>query len=307
MEFVVLGGDGYLGKHLCSYLATRGHRVTATLFTDEIPITEQESSSINFVAASIEKLKSKVDLFPQNPDAVFDFIWSGVSVDKRNDIQLQLKNIEYTMRCMEFAHAIKAKRFIYPGSTSEYLYCGKPIDVRAVPSPHNAYGAAKVATRYVCEEYAKSLNLNFIYAVITGIYSADRTDGNVIYYVIDELLHGRKPKLSSLEQLWDYIYIDDVVCALEAIGKYGKPGKFYAVGHGDNIMLKEYITTIRDMIDPNLPLGIGEIDVQYNGVLPSSCVDLTEIKTDTGWEPKISFEQGIHNTISAMKAAYTSK
>ena len=170
------------------------------------------------------------------------------------------------------------------------------------PSPQNAYGAAKVAARFLCESLCKELKIPYIYAVATGIYASDRRDDNVIYYTISKLLKREKPSLTKLEQLWDYVHIDDAVEALYLISTKGKDGAFYSIGHGDNWALANYIYKIRDIIDPSLPLGIGEVPYKgRSGVLPCSCVDLTDLCHDTGFVPRVSFEEGITRVIEAVK------
>ena len=154
--------------------------------------------------------------------------------------------------------------------------------------------------RYLAEEYARQAGISFIYVVIAGIYAADRKDNNVIFYTIDKLLRGEKPSLTKLEQLWDYVSIEDVVDALALIGDKGENGAFYAIGHGDNQPLYKYIEIIHKYIDPDIPLGIG--DVPYtNDRLPSSCIDLSRLYKDTGFVPKVNFEDGIQRVIETMK------
>jgi nucleoside-diphosphate-sugar epimerase len=139
-----------------------------------------------------------------------------------------------------------------------------------------------------------------VYVVISGIYSADRLDSNVITYSINKLLDGECPSLTKLEQLWDYVHIDDVVMGLRLIIDKGKDNAFYVIGHGDNWPLANYIYKIRDAIDPTLVLGIGDVPYK-DGKIPMSCVDLSEMKRDTGFEPKISFEIGILEMIESIK------
>ena len=103
-----------------------------------------------------------------------------------------------------------------------------------------------------------------------------------------------------MEQKWDYVYIDDVIDALLAIGRKGKNGKVYAIGHGDNWPLSNYIRIIHELIDPSLPLGIGDIPYDCKK-LPSSCVDLSEITIDTGFIPRVPFEVGIKKVINKLK------
>ena len=213
---------------------------------------------------------------------------------------MQLQNVEMSANVVRLAAETGADRIICPGSTMEYIYYGKPLNENAIPSPLNAYGAAKIAARYACAVLSTELNLPFIYTVISGIYSEDRNDNNVIYYTISKLLHGERPSLTKLEQLWDYVHIDDVVYGLRLIAEQGKPGAFYALGHGDNWPLSNYIFKIRDVIDPNLPLGIGDIPYT-NNEMPCSCVDLGPIYEDTGFVPQVSFEEGIKRVISEVR------
>ena len=77
----------------------------------------------------------------------------------------------------------------------------------------------------------------------------------------------------------------------------------YGIGSGEHRTLKEYVCTIRDMINPKLPLGIGELQKQSGGgrnlikQTPSSCINIEKLTEDTGWMPKVSFEEGIRRTI----------
>ena len=77
-------------------------------------------------------------------------------------------------------------------------------------------------------------------------------------------------------------------------------GKVYPIGHGDNWPLKNYIMIIRDLIDKNAPLGIGEIPYQSTE-RPSSCMDLTAMQRDVGFVPKVPFEEGASRMILRVK------
>jgi len=239
------------------------------------------------------------DELPYGADVFYHLAWKGMAPAHRNDFEMQYWNIEHSLYNVRLAASLGVKKFVLPGSTFEYLHHYAPINELAVPSPVNAYGSTKLAVRFLCGELATQLGLGLIYTVITGVYSADRRDGNVIYYVIDELLNSRKPSLTSLEQRWDYIHINDVCKALHLVGEKGKPGRFYSIGSGDNIPLRDYIFKIRDLIDPCLPLGIGE--KPNGGKLTSSCIDLTALSEDTGFVPDISFDKGIREVIEALK------
>lgn len=298
---IITGADGFIGTHLIEYLREKNVEIWAVVYPGS-PNKDQYlgREGIHTICTELSALGEHIDQFPVGADAFYHFAWQGVNANARNDFSLQQGNISLTLECMELAAALRAKKFILPGSTSEYLYYGKPINEEAIPSPQNAYGSVKVALRYLAAAYARQLGLDYIYVVITGIYAADRKDNNVIFLTIDKLLDGEKPSLTRLEQKWDYIYIDDLVEALYLVGEKGKAGRFYAIGHGDNWPLKQYIEMVRQCIDPSLPLGIGDIPYQ-NERIPSSCIDLSAITEDTGFVPKVPFEYGIRKVIEAMK------
>ena len=60
--------------------------------------------------------------------------------------------------------------------------------------------------------------------------------------------------------------------------------------------LKSVLEEIRDAIDPDLELGIGDIPSMSDKVF-SSCVSIRDLTRDTGFVPEVSFEDGISRTI----------
>lgn len=298
---VITGADGFLGSHLTRYLAARDMSVYAVIVPDS-PLRGRIDAipGVYVIEAELSDHRSFEQQIPRGPTALFHLAWSGVSTEARNSIEAQQANLELCMDAARLAAAVGAQRFVLPGSTMEYAHCGQAINARALPSPQDAYGTAKVEARYLCAAMCEQLGVPYIYAVVSGIYSADRRDGNVIYYTIEKLLQRERPVYTKLEQLWDYIHIDDVVRAFYLIALKGRGGAFYSIGHGDNWPLANYIFTIRDLIDPSLPLGIGELPYK-NGNPPSSCVDLTAIEADTGFVPTIPFDVGIKAVIESVK------
>ena len=73
------------------------------------------------------------------------------------------------------------------------------------------------------------------------------------------------------------------------------------MGSGKARPLAENIQILRDAIDPGLPLGLGEIPYGSKQVM-HLCADITQLKEDTGFEPQISFEAGIKETIAWLRS-----
>ncbi len=298
---MITGADGFIGRHLTKELVKEGIEIWAIIHPESKGIQDvPKDSGIHYIECTISNLYSRLSEFPTDIDVCYHLAWQGVNALERDDWEIQCQNIRLGFQCIEFATAIHIKRIIFPGSTNEYLYYGKPINQNAIPSAKDAYGSIKIALHRMAEYYTQKMGIEYIYVVLSGIYAADRRDNNVIFYTIDKLLNGEKPSLTKLEQLWDYVHIDDVVRALRLVGDIGKDRAFYVVGHGDNQPLYKYIYTIRDYINPSLPLGIGKVPYASE-MLPSSCVDMSAVYRDTGYVPQISFEQGIKEVIDTMR------
>ena len=105
------------------------------------------------------------------------------------------------------------------------------------------------------------------------------------------------------EQQWDYLYAKDAGLALYLLGERGVCGKTYCIGSGQTRLLKDYITVIRDHIDINLPIGIGERPYAEKQVM-YLCADITELEKDTGFVPQYNFECGIAETIDWVRENY---
>ena len=301
---VVTGADGFIGSHLLSYFDSINLPVIALVIPKSNTLSRISSlKNITIIECDLYDWE-KIDLLiPIDAEITFYHLaWNGVQPENRMSIEKQLPNVTLSLNAVNLAKKINAKRFITLGSTMEYMYSGKPINETALPTPQNAYGATKLAVRYLCQEMAKEKNLPFIYAVVTGVYGPNRLDNNVITYTIKKLLRKERPSLTKLEQQWDYIHIKDLVQALYLIGEKGKAGAFYAVGHGDNRPLLWYIQTLHSLIDSEVPLGIGDIPYTSDA-LPSSCIDLSALKNDTGFEPKICFEEGVKELINSLEKA----
>lgn len=297
-NIIITGADGFLGRHFCAAFSSQGWTITALVRPQAKHLdTIRGIPHVTIVTCDHSNLSLIASRLPTAPEAFLHLAWAGVTADQRDDFEIQKTNIDLSVAVLRLAIEVKAQKFILPGSPLEYCLSGKIISGRNdTPTPQNAYAAAKVAARYLCDFLAKQHAMPFIYTIFSSCYGPDRRDKNVIFYVIDSLLHGRTPELTGLEQLWDYVHIDDLARGVIAVCERGKPGKCYPIGHGGSVPLRTYIDTIHELIDPKLPLGIGRIPYP-SGKFPCGCIDMTELIEDTGYRPLIPFREGIQSII----------
>lgn len=303
MERVILtGGTGFIGSWLAEELISHGVEVIVLVRSLERAKEKQlfENGRVRLIEYYSQQYQDMISQ-KEKVDAFYHLAWEGVSTEMKNESELQLENIRFSMEMLELANAIKAGRFIATGTVAEYAFSENIMDINGRQTPNDMYGAAKTAVHYMLETQARLLKIPFNWAVVPSTFGEGRRDNNIITYTITSLLRREKPSFGYLLQMWDFLHVKEVVRALWLIGEKGVPDKTYGIGSGVFKPLKDYIIQIRDIIDPSLPLGIGDIPSLSDKAF-SSCVSIYDITKDTGFVPEITFEEGIRRTIPYYRA-----
>lgn len=297
---IVTGATGFIGSWLVQELIHSGYEVVVVVRNVNKLIPDIMSNSSCFI---IEKdiCNLKEDDFDSEKtyDVFYHLGWSGVSPEYKNESDKQMRNIPMSLNALEVCNRIGCRLFIASGTVAEYALTDDIMNLNLKQSPNDMYGAAKVSVHYFMEVRARQLNQPFIWTVIPSTFGERRTDSNIITYTIRTLLKGEKPLYGNLYQMWDFLYVAEVVRALRLIGEKGIVGKVYGIGSGEYRPLRDYIIEIRDIINPKLELGIGEIPSMSKQTF-SSCVNIYDLIRDTGFKPVIGFEEGIKKTIDYL-------
>lgn len=300
-KVIVIGANGFLGSKLTRYLSEK--RITVLAFVPKGFDYSNVSSisgvkcfefSFGYLAAldTIEEIRGV--------DTIYNMAWIGVNAKDRNNEDLQLRNVQCNVEVVQFANRNGIKRLVIPGSAAQYACSGHIIDGTGSPAPSDLYSAAKVATYYYCNTLCNLYCIDLIWPLVTSIYGTGRDDNNLLSYVIKSFLKGEKPSTTKLEQRWDYLHISDLMNALYLLGEKGKGGILYPVGSGENRQLKEYVEIIRDIINPSLLIGIGELPYK-NEKIDNQILDITSLRRDTGFIPMNTFEKGIVSCIEYFR------
>lgn len=291
---VITGGTGFIGHRLTEEIINNGTSVIL-LVRDKSRCDFFENESLEIIEYYSDKYNN-LKQCTQDIDVFYHLAWEGVAPEKKNSRVIQIKNIDFAMEMLEYADAIGAKRFIATGTVAEYTFCEDVMDVYAKQTPNDLYGASKTAAHYMLETWARTIKMPFNWIVIPSTFGEGRRDNNILTYTIRTLLKGEKPSYGYLTQMWDFLYVGEVVRALRLIGEKGQSEKIYAIGSGVYKPLREYVEIIRDIINPELELGIGDKPALSDKAF-SSCVSISELTKDTGFVPEVSFEEGIRKTI----------
>jgi nucleoside-diphosphate-sugar epimerase len=218
-------------------------------------------------------------------DVFYHLAWEG----ERNNFTMQMKNIEWAVNAMKVAHNIGAKQFICTGSQAEYGIFKHKVDEKSPTNPNTAYGACKLACYNLLKTLAMQLKLPFTWVRVFSVYGEGDNPNTLISYLFKCFKENEIPKLSSGNQLWDFLYAEDATNALYLLAKENKTG-LYNLAFGESRPLKEFIIEMKDLINP-------EITLDFNYIYPKSNVELianvNKIKTELEWEPKFNFVNGI--------------
>lgn len=301
MKAVITGATGAVGMALIGALRDRDIDVLVLCR----PGSERNSRlmglrGVRVVECELSALRHFEPDAQQKYDYFFHLGWGGTTGAARNDMFLQNKNVEYALDAVALASRLGCDVFVGAGSQAEYGRVEGKLSSETPTNPENGYGIAKLCagrmTRIMCEQ----LGIKHVWARILSVYGEYDGENSMVMSTINKILDRKIPEFTAGEQIWDYMYSADAAQALLALAERGKNGGIYCLGSGRPETLSEYITKIRDAVDPNAKLGLGKIPYAKNQVM-YLCADITELTRDTGFVPKYSFDEGIAKTVEWAK------
>ena len=300
-KVIVTGANGFIGTALCRELSNQGISVIAVVRNEEENISNIENlKGLRVVYSDLSEFKNLNEkISDRDIDVLYHLAWVGSAGPLRGNAEVQFNNIRYTCDTVEACAKINCKRFVFASSIMEYEI-EAVMATDATPGINTLYSSAKVSADYMARTIAGSLGVNYIRAVISNIYGPGELSPRLVNTSIRKLLNGEHCAFSAGEQTYDFIYIDDAAKTFVAIGEKGVANRTYYIGSQNPRPLKEFLCELRDQVDPNIEIGLGEIP--FNGVsLTYTEFDIHAVKNDTGFIPSVSFTEGIKNTIEWIK------
>ena len=234
-------------------------------------------------------------------DTFFHFAWDGTGANREKSTLNQAFNVVHTLAALTVAKQLDCKKFIGAGSQAEYGRLDLPsINEDSPAKPAIAYGIAKYAAGQLALIEAKKLDIDCFWVRVFSVYGQYDKPTSMISNAVNKMLKREKTSFTPALQRWDYLNCDDAGKAFYAIAEKAKGQGVYCLGSGKPRQLKEFIKSIRDIINPQTDtteLGIGDIPYRGNEVM-NLCADISKIERDTGWKPSISFEDGIRQLVA---------
>lgn len=295
----ITGTTGMIGRALAELLMSEGIEVLLLGNPRSKRLGNMAKGPLATTApCSIDAYADFVPPDDRTWDVFYHLAWSGTFGDTRNNLSAQAHNIQHSLDAVDLAHRLGCKTFIGAGSQAEYGRVDGVLGPDTPANPENGYGIAKFAASRMTLLRCEQLGLRHVWMRIISAYGPYDGAQTMISTTIAALLKGEKPILTPCEQQWDYIYQDDVARAMMLAGKKGRHGAVYPLGSGQTRPLREYVETIRDAIDPALPLGIGERPYAERQVMRLEA-DISALTEDTGFTPQVEFSRGVRLTVEA--------
>ena len=165
------------------------------------------------------------------------------------------------------------------------------LDESTPVRPTTAYGVAKLAAGTLTRELCAERSLRHVWLRLLTAYGPAEDPSYLIPQVILSLLQGKRPALTEGKQPGDFLHAVDASRALRAAGLHESCAGTFVLSSGHHRPVREVALTLRDLIDPRLELGFGEITPADPPLGLRGNPHALELAT--GWSPNISLESGL--------------
>ncbi len=301
-HYLVTGGAGFIGSHLTEELVRRGERVRVadSLITGHrknlahvpgVELLEGDLADLSFATRAVQGIDYVLHqaAIPSVPRSVKDPIESNRA------------NIDSTLNVLVAARDAGVKRIVYAGSSSAYGNAPTLPKHEGMPtSPLSPYALQKLVGEQYMQMFTALYGLETVTIRYFNVFGPRQDPSSAYSGVISQfaktLLEGKAPTIyGDGEQTRDFTYIANVVDGvLRAVTAPGASGQVINVATGTRISLNELFATMRDLIGAKVSVTHGP---PRAGDVKDSLADITRARTLLGYEPKVSFQEGLRQTI----------
>ena len=215
--------------------------------------------------------------------------------------------MDATVALLAAARDAGVKRFIFAGSSSIYgnaAVLPKREDMR--PSPLTPYALQKLVSEQYCQMFTRLYGLETVTTRYFNVFGPRQQPGSpysgVISLFIEALSRGQAPTIyGDGRQTRDFTYVGDVVDGvLRCCDAPGVAGEVINVAVGGRISLLELIRTLNVILKTNVEPTFGE---ERAGDVRDSQADIVKARKLLGYEPRVSFEDGLRETVEWFQSA----
>jgi nucleoside-diphosphate-sugar epimerase len=306
--FLVTGGAGFIGSHLSEELVRRGHtvRVADSLITgkrsnlDHVPgveFLEGDLADMDFAVRAVNGCEYVLHqaAIPSVPRSVKDPVTSNRA------------NVDATLNVLVAARDAGVRRLVFAGSSSAYGNTPTLPKHEEMPTnPLSPYALQKVVGEQYLQMFTRLYGLETVSIRYFNVFGPRQDPSSpysgVISVFATALLEDRPPTIyGDGEQTRDFTYVANVVDGvLRACEAVGASGQVINVATGGRISLNQLFAVMRDIVGA----GVEPEHVEPRaGDVRDSQADIQKAKDILGYQPTVSFEDGLRRTIEWYRSA----
>ena len=295
---VVTGGAGFIGSHMVDVLVDQGYavRVIDNMVGGRQENLAQHQSNPDVVIEQRDiRSYAPNDSFIQNAKYLIHFAGIGDIVPSiEHPMEYMSANVQGTVHMLECARQAGIKKFVYAASSSCYGLAqtptreDHPIDTK-YPYALSKFQGEQAAFHW---HHVYKLPVNSI-RIFNAFGTRSRTSGayGAVFGVFlkQKLANKAFTVVGDGSQKRDFLYVTDVARAFLAAAETDYVGRTYNLGAGKPQSVNRLVELLGGETT-YIPKRPGEPDCTW--------ADITRISSELGWQPQISFEQGVANIVS---------
>lgn len=302
---LVTGGAGFIGSNLANHLAERNEVIAV----DDLYLGTPENldSAVDFREASVLD-----DDLPTDVDCVFhlaalsSLMMHEESIDGlREGVRV---NVEGFANTVEQARRDGCETVVYASTSSIYGDRTEPSPEDMAVEARTGYEASKLARERYAEYFHHRHGLSMaglrFFSVYQGYEGAEAHKGeyaNIVAQFADDLAHGRAPVIyGDGTHTRDLTHVDDVVRGIEAAADHRLTG-VYNLGTGDSYSANEIVEMLNEELGTDIEPEYTENPIPEDVFVSDTMADPSKMIEATGWEPQISFSEGVERVCAPYR------
>jgi nucleoside-diphosphate-sugar epimerase len=307
-HYLVTGGAGFIGSHLSEEVARRGHRVRVA---DSL-ITGKRSnlahvSGVEFIEGDLADLEFAKRVADGCDYVLHQAAMPSVPRSVTDPITSNRANVDGTLNILVASRDAGVKRLVFAGSSSAYGDTPTLPKHEGMPSdPMSPYALQKVVGEQYLRMFTRLYGLETVSIRYFNVFGPRQDPASpysgVISVFATALIENRPPKIyGDGEQTRDFTYVANVVDGvLRACEAPNASGEIINVATGGRISLNKLFYAMRDIVGGTLEPIYGE---SRQGDVRDSQADIRKAQALLGYEPIVSFEEGLARTITWYRTA----
>ncbi|GAA0686391.1 dTDP-glucose 4,6-dehydratase [Streptomyces cellulosae] len=307
MRILVTGGAGFIGSH---YVRTvleggyAGYEDAEVTVLDKLTYAGNRANlpdrhpRLDFVRGDICDLPLLLDLLPGH-DAVLNFAAES-HVDRSLEAAADFvrTNVVGAQTVLEACLRTGVERVVHISTDEVYGSIAEGSWTEDWPLlPNTPYAASKAAAEMIARSYWRTHGLNLSVTRCSNNYGPYQHPEKLIPLFVTNLLEGRHvPLYGDGRNIREWLHVDDHCRAVQLVLTRGRSGEVYNVGGGNEQTNISITQRLLDLCGADASL-IRHVADRKGHDLRYSITD-TKIRQELGYEPGISFEQGLADTVA---------